>query len=133
MRKTFQLLLLVPLIALGDSSTSTYYPKKDTVREKIQIDKLSTQARLYDRTVNMAPACHTSRYRALYRRNITYIKLKELDPYTSKYYSKIRDPKELEKLRAYNEKSLDRWKEVQRMQGYRYGPVPGQPYVKKKR
>ena len=99
MKKT--LLLLVPLIAVADSSVKKdpfinnhtplpkqkqlRYPYDYTLKERINIDKLSSQLRLFDRTMYTTQYC-TPKYRklrAIYRSK--YYELQRLDPNMTRY------------------------------------------------
>jgi hypothetical protein len=68
------------------SGTNRKYPQDFTSKERIKIDKLSTQVRLYDRGVMLSKTCSPSRVKALTRRNKAYKDLKNIEPTTDKYY-----------------------------------------------
>ena len=96
------LLLLIPLLAFGGTpvpqqfpdpfaakktTTSSYpkYPQDYSLKERIKIDRLSTQLRLYGRTMSLTKSCSpkSSRARALYKAK--YDELKQLEPTMAKY------------------------------------------------
>ena len=99
------LLLLVPLMTFADSSVKTdpfgktikdkdpftsntsplRYPYDYTLRERIQIDKLTRQVRLYDRGILTSKKCSPSRHRAVTIRNKAYDKLRTIEPTVTKY------------------------------------------------
>ena len=91
------LLLLVPLMTFANGSveknpfkdsasyTPPRYPYDYTLKERIQIDKLTRQVRLYDRGILTSKKCSPSRHRAVTVRNKAYDKLRTLEPTTTKY------------------------------------------------
>jgi hypothetical protein len=68
------------------SSEDRKYPVDFTSKERIKIDKLSRQVRLYDRGVMLYPTCSPSRSKAKVRRDKAYKELKTVEPTTDKYY-----------------------------------------------
>ena len=96
------LLLLIPLLAFGGTpipqqfpdpfaakktTISSYpkYPQDYSLKERIKIDRLSAQLRLYDRTMSLTKSCtpKSSRARALHKAK--YDELKQLEPTMAKY------------------------------------------------
>ena len=96
-----KLFLLIPLLAFGGTpvpqqfpdpfaakETKISYPKYPqdySPKERIKIDRLSTQLRLYGRAVSLTKSCtpKSSRARALYKAK--YDELKQLEPTMAKY------------------------------------------------
>lgn len=68
------------------NSSDRKYPVDFTSKERVRIDKLSRQVRLYDRGVMLYPTCSPSRVKAKVRRDKAYKELKTVEPTADKYY-----------------------------------------------
>ena len=96
------LLLLVPLIAFGDTTpskqnpnsssdkdaTASFYPRYPqdyTFKERIKIDRLSNQLRLHHRTLMMTKSCTPKNRRARSYYKTKYEELRKLEPTMTKY------------------------------------------------
>ena len=67
-------------------SSDRKYPEGFTSKERVKIDKLSRQVRLYDRGMLMQPTCRSGHARAKARRDKAFEDLRKLEPTTDKYY-----------------------------------------------
>jgi hypothetical protein len=96
------LLLLFPLLAFGGAPVQKQsqnplpgkeivqpvyprYPQDYTFKERIKIDKLSTQLRLHYRTLMLTKSCSPKHRRARVHYKAKYEELRQLEPTMTKY------------------------------------------------
>ena len=96
------LLLLIPLLAFGgvpvpkqgpnlapgkeiDAPAYPRYPQDYSFKERLKIDKLSTQLRLHHRTLMLSKSCSPKHRRARMYYKAKYEELRQLEPTMTKY------------------------------------------------